>query len=611
MTATVVALAAELAQAFNSQMPVSRIYGLAAETVNCRLGMGRTVVLMPTERRYWFRVGHWAGSQGVEPSGSLTVEVPPGLAKGTEPLLFVGAPETVPIAERIGRSLGLDEFACVPVLIEAVPVALLLSGRTRRSDVGPPALDRSDVGLPALDRSDVDALVVIAALVAAALMSVRMAALEETDRRKTASFADLAHEFRAPLTLSLSPLEQILSSRADELAADVVADLHLVHRNQERLLALINQILDLARLEMGDVPLRVSPMPDVNSFIQERIRPFRAVAESRGIHLWLALEPGLMGADLYLDPEQFDRLLSNLLSNALKFTETGAIKVGTELLNGAFGLVVADTGIGISEDQLPSVFDRFRRAAQSDGRGRSGTGIGLALVKEVATRHGGEVSVHSQLAKGSSFHVRIPLGSANLDAGARLALPEEGPVVYRDDALITSGSGHDAGEVQRANRATEVELDPAKPVVLYVEDIADMRSHVADLLRTDCNVFVAAGGSEGLDQARHYRPDLIVADQMMPGMSGTELLRELRADPALAAIPMLLLTAVSSPETRIDALEAGADDYLTKPFHQGELRARVRNLVRARAQRGCWPSSTVASSPASTSRWPSWCAPAS
>lgn len=571
------ALAAELSQAFGSQTPVSRIYRLAVAAINQRLGMDRTFVLLPTERQNWFRVGHWAGltDEAAAQLGSLTVEIPPEVAKGTETLLFDASPGTAPVGQRLGRSLGLSEFICVPVLPDPAPVALLLSGRTPE-----PVLDR-----PALGGADAEILTVGAALLAAALMRGRIAALEETDRLKTASFANLSHEFRTPLTLSLSPLEQILSTCADELPAHVVSDLRLVHRNQERLLALINQILELARLEMGDVPLKLSPMGDVNSFIQDRVTPFRAVAQSRGIHFWLALEPGLVGADLYLDAEQFDRLLSNLLSNALKFTEAGAIKVGTELSKGTFGLIVADTGIGIGEDELPYVFDRFRRGEQGEGRVSSGTGIGLALVKEVAARHGGEVSVHSQIGKGSSFRVRIPLGSANFGGRARLTLAEEAPVLTRrDDGAIAASTRPETGDVERANRRAERELDPAKPVVLYVEDNADMRGHVADLLRVDCNVFVAADGREGLELTRHYQPDLVVTDQMMPTMSGSELLRALQADPALASTPVLLLTAVSSPETRIDALEAGADDYLTKPFHQGELRARVRNLVRARTQ---------------------------
>ena len=327
-------------------------------------------------------------------------------------------------------------------------------------------------------------------------------------------------------------------------------------------------------------------MPDVNRFVEERAGRFQAVAEQRGVALRVSLDPQAGWADLFADREMLDKLLTNLLSNAFKFTERGSVEVSTALHEGRFRLAVKDTGVGIKQDQLPYIFDRFRQADGSESREYAGTGLGLALVKEIVKLHGGEVTVNSHYGRGSLFLVTLPLGKAHLDPASlveavaeettALAEPHEMAAVHERQA--------DRESAEMADRQAEAAFDPARPTVLYVEDNPDLRRHVRDLLDAHYNVFLAVDGRDGLVKVRRHRPDLILADQMMPHMSGRSLLRELRSDPEMRPIPVVFLTARAGAESRVESLDAGADDYLTKPFDEGELLARVRNLLRARAQ---------------------------
>jgi DNA-binding response OmpR family regulator len=280
---------------------------------------------------------------------------------------------------------------------------------------------------------------------------------------------------------------------------------------------------------------------------------------------------------VHADPARLDRMLFNLLSNAFKFTDTGAVTVSTRRVGEHLELAVADTGIGLAAAELPRIFTRFTRAAGAQGRGQPGSGIGLAIVDQIVKLHGGEVLVESQPGKGTRFVVTLPMGSA-VPGGALVPVAEAARA--RDPDRV-----RDEGETSAAlDRLTEACFDPSRPIVLCVEDDADLRGYLRDVLGGEHNVFVAEDGVEGLEKARRYLPDLIVTDQTMPRMDGRQLLAAVRGDRDLASIPVAFLTARHGSAGRIESLDAGADDYVTKPFHEEELRARARNLIRAHAR---------------------------
>ncbi len=318
--------------------------------------------------------------------------------------------------------------------------------------------------------------------------------------------------------------------------------------------------------------------------MKECVSYFRLAAEARGIELRLSLDPALVGAPLHADREKLERLLFNLLSNALKFTDDGYIDVATRLVAGSVELVVADTGIGLAPEEVPMVFARFGRASTARRNRLPGSGIGLAVVQEIAKLHGGTVGVESQRGKGSRFSVTLPLGDAYEHPGRnQQASP---PSSRRRRAEAHPPEEHtppvDLAAIQEFNESAETSFDSSKRIVLYVEDDAELIEHVRHVLDEEYNVFVAGDGVDGLQKARKYLPDAIVADQTMPRMNGGELLRALRDDPELQRIPVVFLTARHGTDGRIESLDAGADDYLTKPFVDAELRARVRNLIHAR-----------------------------
>ncbi|MBI2469304.1 MAG: response regulator [Candidatus Rokubacteria bacterium] len=572
------ALLSELQQSIGAHKQLSSIFEITIRAINSTLGLDKTVVLTPTEVEHRYRPSQWLGfrEDAAESLASLSLEFPPAFTRGTGLLVVNKASEKRPLVEKIQAAFDLPYFICLPVMVEGAPIGLLLSGR----------LKEAKPLYPPLDQGDADTFQAIAGLISASVQNMRVAVLKEMDRLKTEFFANISHEFRTPITLTLGPLEQILAGRHGEVSEAARDQLQVMLRNQERLLGLINQILDLAKLEAGDMQLSAAPMPDMNRFVEERANQFRPIAERRGIELRVSLDPRVRGADLYIDREKFDRLVSNLLSNAVKFTKQGYVEVSTELRDAAFRLTVSDTGIGTRPDQLPHIFDRFRQADGSASREYAGSGIGLALVKEIAALHGGGVTVHSQYATGSSFRVSVPLGKAHLNPAWVVEFAEEDVAALagsRRVVIVEEGAADQEG-VDHLNREAEAAFDAAKPTLVYAEDNRDLRNHVRDLLRARYNVFLAVDGRDGLEKVTRYKPDLILTDQMMPHMSGRALLRAIRDAPDLCAIPVMFLTARAGTEARIESLEAGADDYLAKPFDEAELLARVGNLLRARAQ---------------------------
>jgi len=571
------ALLAHLQQSIGAHKEISEIFDVTIAAINSTLGMDKTVVLTPTDREDWFRPSHWTGFR--EEAGrrlaSFSFEFPERFAI-TQVLLVNKSSATSPFIEQLRTALDLPYFICLGVTVDQRPIGLLLTGRTKEAKVL----------YPPLDQGDVDTLQAIAGLISASVQNMRVAILEEMDRLKTQFFANVSHEFRTPITLTRGPLEQILRGRYGKVPDAIQDKLRMMLQNQERLLGLVNQILDLAKLEAGGLQPKTARVRGLNRFVEARAAQFRDLAARRGIAFTVSADYRVDDADLFLDLDLFEKLLFNLLSNAVKFTKQGAIVVSTGIHDGTFRLTVTDTGIGIKGDQLPHIFDRFRQADGGEAREYPGTGIGLALVKEIAQIHGGTVSVHSQYGKGSTFTVTLPLGKTHLNPAWIVDEPQTDPTepVNMLAALESDEGTADRDSVAHANRDAEIQFDRSKATILYAEDNASLRNYVRDLLAPIYNVFQAEDGQDALAKAAQYNPDLILADVMMPRMSGRDLLQAIRRDTRLQSIPVVFLTARAGAEARIDSLDAGADDYIPKPFDEGELLARVRNLLRARAQ---------------------------
>lgn len=572
------ALLSELHKTIGIHAELSSIFEVAIQAVNQTLKMDKTVVLIPTEQEHVYRPGQWLGfhQQDNERLFSLSFEFPKEFAEGSGLLLVNKSTESTSLIEEIKCAFELPYFICLPVMFENAPLGLILSGR----------LMEAKPFYSPLEQGDVDTFQAIADLISATIRSRRLTVLKEMDRLKTEFFANISHEFRTPIALTLGPLEQILKGRYGEISNEVQKQLQVIEHNQGRLLGLINQILDLTKFESGSMRLKAAPMPGMNHYIESRIFQFRSMAEKCDIELRLSLDPSVNKADLYIDRENFDNLLFNLLSNALKFTRKGYVEVSTKIQKITFQLAVTDTGIGIKQDQLPHIFDRFRQADGSESREYAGSGLGLALVKEIVKLHGGNVTVQSEYGKGSTFRVNIPIGKSHLHPASIVEVIEDDlqtrTSVQRVIVAHEGEADHDG--VDQANEQAEASFDSTKPMILYVEDNVDLRNHLHTLLKDNYNVFLAVDGKDGLIKAKKHKPDLIITDQMMPHMSGRSLLREIRKDQELNLIPVIFLTALVGTEARIESLDAGADDYITKPFDEVELLIRIRNILRSHAQ---------------------------
>jgi signal transduction histidine kinase/DNA-binding response OmpR family regulator len=411
----------------------------------------------------------------------------------------------------------------------------------------------------------------------------RAEALAEIDRAKTLFFSNVSHEFRTPLTLMLGPLEDSLGSESS-LPAEHRNNLHIAHRNSLRLLKLVNTLLDFSRIEAGRVQASYEPT-DLASLTAELASLFRSAVERAGLKLLVncpvTTEPA------YVDHEMWEKILFNLLSNAFKFTFKGEIEVGLLQIGDTVELRVRDTGIGIPAEDLPHLFERFYRVQGARARTWEGSGIGLALVQELAKLHGGSVRVESELNRGTTFTVCIPLGKNHLPAeriGAARDLASTGvrAEVYVQEALQWSAASSDiADDVVIAPSIPKIASSPSetKPEkasrILLADDNADMRFYVEKLLNERYEVIACADGQSALECARQTRPDLVLTDVMMPRLDGFGLLRSLRQDENLRNVPVILLSARAGEESRIEGLDAGADDYLVKPFSARELLARV------------------------------------
>jgi signal transduction histidine kinase/ligand-binding sensor domain-containing protein/DNA-binding response OmpR family regulator len=404
--------------------------------------------------------------------------------------------------------------------------------------------------------------------------SERALQLRELDWAKSRFFANVSHEFRTPLTLTLGPLDDIQSGIYGPLDGPMAAQVDLARRSAGRVLDLINQILDVARLESGRTTLHARPL-DVGAFVDVVAQPFREMAARKAMTFEVALPA--TPVEVFADPTQLEKAVANLLSNALKFTpEGGTVRVTVTSEDDAARVAVRDSGPGIPSADLPHVFDRFYQVNEAT-QTQLGTGIGLALAKEVVDLHGGTLAVESQAGFGSTFTLTLPLGRAHLapDQVDETAGPWAPGVSSTPLLAAPGGDGVSAAE-------QVVEHSDDQTTVLVVEDHPEVRAYIRRHLEPAYHVLEAADGEAALALARTLLPDLVLSDVMMPKLDGLGLCRALRADPETDFIPVILLTAKAAPEDRLEGLAEHCDDYLTKPFDVAELRARIDNLIAMR-----------------------------
>src|SRR5581483_8400638 len=444
------------------------------------------------------------------------------------------------------------------------------------------------------DQTLKDFIGLLAGQVAAALATVkayeeerrRAAALAEVDRAKTIFFSNVSHEFRTPLTLMLGPLEDAMSG--DLSPEELGRQIELAHRNGTRLLRLVNSLLDFSRIEAGRVQAIYEPV-DLARFSSEIASSFRSAMERAGLSLHVDCEP--LPQPAFIDRDMWEKVLLNLLSNAFKFTLEGGVTVTVKPADEGRSarISVADTGIGVSPEELPKLCDRFHRVQGAQGRSFEGSGIGLALVQELVRLHGGEITAESTPGMGTTFTVRLPLGCSHLPP-ERVRDVANGSVgvtrahEFLEEALRwlpeSSPQLVAAGELSRPGLAAFAAEGDGKvgsgKRVLLADDNSDMRAYVTRLLEGQGYAVVTApDGEEALRLAQAAPPDLVLTDVMMPKIDGFGLLRELRGFEATAGVPVIMLSARAGEEAKVEGLNAGADDYLTKPFAARELIARV------------------------------------
>ncbi len=396
---------------------------------------------------------------------------------------------------------------------------------------------------------------------------------KEVDRVKTSFFTSISHEFRTPLTLIQGPvqsmIEQFVKGQKDFDRNKIVDQLKLVHRNSELLLRLINQLLDLAKLESGSLKVEKSE-GELNTFIGAVASSFHSFASQKNISIRVELRAEHCLA--LFDKDKVETILINLINNAIKFTPVGGnVSVIADFTRNPdlLSLTIQDTGIGIPEDQQNKIFERFHQV--SEAHKEVGTGIGLSLVKELVHLMGGNISVKSKAGEGSEFIVILPIEVlSNIEEYTTVITKES---VTRQQFLATID-----GKAIIDHRQQD-EQTKSKPHVLIVEDNADLRAFIIDSLGNEFYFLEAENGRIGLNIATREVPDLIISDVMMPEMDGITMATKIKKDIHTSHIPLILLTAKSSEDSKLSGLKSGADDYLTKPFNKNELLLKVRNGV--------------------------------
>jgi PAS domain S-box-containing protein len=409
----------------------------------------------------------------------------------------------------------------------------------------------------------------------------RAEALAEIDRAKTVFFSNVSHEFRTPLTLMMGPLEDALTT----VPASIRPDLELAHRNGLRLLRLVNTLLDFSRIEAGRMQALYQPT-DLSQFTADIASVFRSAIEKAGLRFTIECAP--LPEPVYVDRDMWEKIVLNLLSNAFKFTLEGSIRLTLTAAGDRVLLQVTDTGTGIPEQDLSRIFHRFHRVEGALGRTHEGSGIGLALVQELVKLHGGDVRVQSGPGHGSTFTVDIPAGKAHLPAERIGTDRRSSPAAAAADAFLQEAlqwlPADPVPEPQAVSPAAgtlpmERMARKVSGRILLADDNADMREYVKRILEPHFEVETVPDGEAALAAINLRLPDLILSDIMMPRLDGIAMLKAIRSNSRTSCLPVVLLTARADETSTIEGMEAGADDYLTKPFSARELLARVSGHV--------------------------------
>ncbi len=414
-------------------------------------------------------------------------------------------------------------------------------------------------------------------------------ALQEAYQFRNRFFANITHEFRTPLTLTIGPLEEIVRSEAGNLKNATVDQIGVALRNARRLLKLINQLLDFSMLESG-VKNTVLEKRDLKKFMAAILDAFSLIAEKKKIAL--SFKPAADLPEVSIDPSKVEKVLFNLVGNAFKFTpDKGSIAVTVEQTSGFEGALspdtlsagaplaamgkyvkisVSDTGTGIPEKHLSKIFDRFDRGGLESPHGPGGAGIGLAYAKELVEGMGGCITVASNPGTGTTFSLYLPA-----------VTPLKKAVEKTEDELMLQ-STIELADVYQEPGIMQKSITGTKPLVLIADDNPDVRQYVVGIIKNEYDFFTARNGREALKQVKKHTPDVILCDVMMPEMDGYGVLQKVKADPALQQIPFIFLTARADTDMKVAGLEEGADDYIVKPFNSLELLARIKSLLRIR-----------------------------
>jgi signal transduction histidine kinase/DNA-binding response OmpR family regulator len=387
--------------------------------------------------------------------------------------------------------------------------------------------------------------------------------LKELDNLKTQFFTNISHELRTPLTLLIAPVQELLIKYPTDTL------LPLIHRNAQRLLTLINQLLDISKLEAGQMKIEIR-QNNVSKYLNILVGSFASLAESKGIKFQIVQNK--QDVEGYIDEDKIEKIITNLLSNAFKFTpEGGEVKVEIHFSDDlkSLRITTTDTGIGISEEKLSKIFDRFYQVDASANRNYEGTGIGLALVKELVGVLKGNITVESQKSRGTTFTLTCPIDYETWKNDIVQATKKTSEA--SDKILIDS-------EVTLLPYASEISTE-GEDVLLIVDDNPDIRTYIRSIFESSYQIIEAVNGKEGIQKAQETTPNLIISDLMMPQMDGFEFCKYLKSNELTSHIPVIMLTAKANVESRIEGLELGADDYLVKPFNAKEIQVRVKNLL--------------------------------
>jgi len=537
------------------------------------------------------------GSSGIEPGSALCPRT-----------IILGAPAGEAMSEGpwpFARVLAKGEVVCVEGLDQqptALPGGPFPEGVKRAVCLALPSSDQNRpsgvllVGISTrrafdddyrgfLDLASGQISIAIQTATAYQEERTRAEALAELDRAKTAFFSNISHEFRTPLTLMLGPVEDLLADQEAPLLPKQRSELELVHRNTLRLLKLVNNLLDFSRIEAGRAQALYEPVT-LSRFTAELASVFQSAIDRAGLTLTLDLAP--LPEEIFVDREMWEKVVLNLLSNAFKFTLTGGITLRMRWASTGVHFQVSDTGLGVPENEIARLFERFHRVQGSRGRTHEGTGIGLALVQELVHLHGGTITAESGVSVGTTFTLFLPAGTAHLPAdrlGERRSLLDQpsGASAYVEEAkrwLPEAEPSVPSDSLAPSAPAGFINTTSTRgALIVLADDNQDMRDYVAGLLRQHWRVEVARDGLEAFDKVQRQKPDLVLSDVMMPVLDGFGLLAKIRETPALAATPVLLLSARAGEEARAEGFGAGADDYLIKPFSARELVTRVHAAI--------------------------------